>query len=164
MGSLEKIMNRIANISILISAVLIILIFLLINTEIVCRYFLGTSTLIADEYCGYFFAIAMYIGLCASIYNNKLIKIDLPGKWSDMTSKKIPRFIVGISAVMLNVILLIAIYHTFWTSWLFKSRSIQASMTLLAIPQSGVVVGVALMVLASVAILLRTFKGKGGSQ
>lgn len=158
---LGKWMNSIFKISIAVSAILVSLMFALINIEIVCRYFLGVSTLIGDEYCGYFFAVAMYLGLSYSIYHNKLLKIDLPGKWSEFTARRLPRFIVALSAVTLNGILLVAMYHTLWASWLFKSRSIQASRTFLAIPQSLVFVGIALMCLASVVLLFRAFKKAG---
>ncbi|MCH5276930.1 MAG: TRAP transporter small permease [Desulfovibrionaceae bacterium] len=164
MEILEKGMNLIAKISIAVSAILVSLIFALINVEIICRYFLGISTLIADEYCGYFFAVAMYLGLCYSIYHNRLLKIDLPGAWAEMTSRRTPRVIVALSAIALNGILLVAMYHTLWASWLFKSRSIQASRTLLAIPQAFVLAGIALMFLASVAILFRSFKKKEGEK
>lgn len=164
MEILEKGMNLVAKISIAVSAILVCLIFVLINVEIICRYFLHLSTLVADEYCGYFFAVAMYLGLCYSIYHNKLLKIDLPGKWTEMTSKRLPRVIVALSAIVLNGILLVAMYHTLWASWLFKSRSIQASRTLLAIPQGLVFAGIALMFIASVAILFRSFKKNEGEK
>ena len=137
------------------AAIMIALIFILINIEIFCRYVLNTSTLIADEYCGYLFAIAMYVGLSESIYNNKLIKIDLPGKWNIMISQPLPRIIVTFSGVVLNFLLLYAVTHTLWFSWLFKSRSIQVSKTLLFIPQTCVTLGVAIMCLASLFLFIR---------
>jgi TRAP-type C4-dicarboxylate transport system permease small subunit len=154
MAVYEKCMRWVVNLSLGTSATLIALIFILINTEIFLRYVLHISTMISDEYSAYFFAIAMYLGLVAGIYNNKLIRIDIPGKWTILTAKPLPRIIVSFSGMVLTFLLLFAITHTLWFSWLFKSRSIQVSKTLMFIPQACVTLGVALMCLASLYLFI----------
>ncbi|MCD8140146.1 MAG: TRAP transporter small permease [Planctomycetaceae bacterium] len=139
-----------------IAAVLIACIFIIINVEIVCRYAFNTSTLIADEYCGYLFAIAVYAGLSAGMYQDKLIKIDLPGAWAEFVKQPFVRMIVHLAALVLNSILLYAIWQTFSASLLFTSRSIQPSRTLLAYPQGAVVGGIALLFLVSLCQFVRS--------
>ena len=150
-----------------IAAVLVGLMFIIINLEIVCRYAFNTSTLIADEYCGYFFAIVVYTGLSSGLYQDKLIKIDLPGAWSRIVKKPCIRLVVHLATLVLNSILLWAIWQTFSASLLFKSRSIQASRTLLAYPQSVVVLALALLCLVSLCLVVRSawqclHPGEGG--
>ncbi|MCD8352491.1 MAG: TRAP transporter small permease [Planctomycetaceae bacterium] len=139
-----------------IAAVLIACIFIIINIEIVCRYAFNTSTLIADEYCGYFFAVAVYAGLSAGMYQDKLIKIDLPGAWAVFVRRPFIRMIVHLAALVLNTILFYAIWQTFAASLLFNSRSIQASRTLLAYPQGAVVAGIGLLFLVSLCQFVRS--------
>ena len=136
-----------------IAAVLVGLMFIIINLEIICRYVLNTSTLIADEYCGYFFAIAVYAGLSSGLYQDKLIKIELPGAWPRIVKKPCIRLVVHLAALVLNSILLRAIWQTFSASLLFKSRSIQASRTLLAYPQGAVVLALAMLCLVSLCLV-----------
>lgn len=138
-----------------IAAVLVALIFVIINVEIVCRYLFNTSTLMADEYCGYFFGIAVYAGLSSGLYQNKLIKIDLPGAWSSFVKKPFIQLLVHLAALLLNGIFLYAIWHTLSASLLFNSRSIQASRTLLAYPQGAVVGAIALLFVVSLCQFAR---------
>ncbi|MCL2001187.1 MAG: TRAP transporter small permease [Planctomycetes bacterium] len=139
-----------------IAAVLVGLMFVIINVEIVCRYIFNTSTLFADEYCGYFFAIAVYAGLSAGLRQEKLIKIDLPGRWSVFVKKPFVRMLISLAAVILNSILLYSVWLTFSTSLLFKSRSIQASRTLLAYPQGAVVLAIGILCLVSLWMFLQS--------
>lgn len=168
MWTMEKIVRAATVFAAGVAALLFALIFLLVNAEIFCRYALNTSTLIADEYCGYFFAIAVYAGLNASLYQDKLLKIDLTGAWSVFVAKPLPRLIVSLATAVLNTILFYAVWQTFSASVLFNSRSIQPSRTLLAFPQAGVTIGIGLLCLVSLFLFARTLwsitrKDKGGA-
>ena len=166
MDILEKAIRGLTVFAAGIAALLFAFIFVLVNAEIFCRYVLHTSTLLADEYCGYFFAIAVYAGLNASMYQDKLLKIDLPGAWSLFVRKPVPRLIVSFATASLNAILFYSIWQTFSASLLFNSRSIQPSRTLLAYPQGAVTIGIGLLCLVSLFMFIRTVwnvagKGKG---
>jgi TRAP-type C4-dicarboxylate transport system permease small subunit len=152
---LDKTVKLLVGAAAVIAALLFAAIFLLVNVEIFCRYILNTSTLLADEYGGYFFAVAVYTGLNHSLYHDRLLKIDLPGAWATFVNKPIPRLIVTACTATLNVILLYAIWQTFSASVQFGSRSIQASRTPLAYPQGGVTFGIALLALVSLFLLIR---------
>lgn len=163
MEKVERIIRVSAEVAAGIAALCLALIFLLINAEIFWRYVLRSSTLIADEYCGYLFAIAVYAGLSASLYQDKLIKIDMPGRWATFVAMPVPRLIVSLATAALNAVLFYAIWQTFSASVAFNSRSIQPSHTLLAYPQAAVTIGIGLLCLVSLFLfvrVLRSFFGK----
>lgn|SRR5690625_1295085 len=125
--------------------------FVLINVEIVCRYIFSTSTLIADEYSAYFFATMVYLGLSQAIFEDKNIKIDVPGGWRRLVSCTPIRFVLGVVICSFNAVLVYAMYLTVSTSVLFNSKSIQASRTLLAYPQFAVLAALVIVLLVTVA-------------
>lgn len=141
-----------------LASVLLLVIFVLINLEVICRYLFGTSTLVADEYSAYCFAAMAYLGLTHSLHHNRLIKVDLPQGWHGFTESRPVRLFVAALGVLLNFTLLYALFLTVSMSWKFQSRSIQPSQTLLAYPQAVVLLGLALATLTALLIFLRTFK------
>jgi len=154
----DKILDWLTKGMVALGVLLVACMFVLINVEIFCRYVLSTSTLLADEYCSYFFAVVAYAGLSYALYNDKLIKIDLPGAWSRLISKPFLRLLKDSAAVVLNSILLYAIWQTFSLSLLFQSRSIQPSRTLLAYPQGVVMACIALLCLISICMFVKTLR------
>ena len=152
---LERWAARIAAASMATSSALLVAMFLLINIEIAFRYILGSSTLIADEFASYMFAALVYLGLNHAIFYEKLIAIDLPGRWRRFTSHPGTRLFVAACGLTLNAILLYASTLTLLSNIRFKSRSIQYSTTLIAIPQSIVVVGLVLACIAFIVLIFR---------
>jgi TRAP-type C4-dicarboxylate transport system permease small subunit len=161
---LERWTARIAAASMVISSALLVGMFLLINAEISFRYILGSSTLIADEFASYMFAALVYLGLNHAIFHEKLIAIDLPGRWQRFTSHPGTRLFVAVCGLTLNAILLYASTLTLLSNVRFKSRSIQYSTTLIAIPQSVVVVGLVLACVACIALVFRVRHSRMGPE
>lgn len=154
-GALERWAGYVAAASSVVSAALLLGMFGLINLEIALRYVFNTSSLVADEYAGYMFAGLVYLGLNQAIHSEKLIAIDMPGIWGRMMDHPAMRLFRAALMLGLNLVLVYAAVLTLKTSMRFESRSIQYSKTLLAIPQSVVVIGLALACFASLALLVR---------
>lgn len=127
----------------------------LVNVEIVSRYAFGTSTLVADEYAAYGFALMVYLGMVHAVHHDTLIRIDIPGRWSTFVARRGPRLFGALVTLALNVVLLYALILTLAASVRFQSRSIQVSKTLLAWPQGLVVAAVALLVVVSAVALVQ---------
>jgi len=154
-GPLDRWVGLIGRISSAISATLLLGMFALINVEVATRYILRSSTLLADEYAGYMFAALVFLGMNQAIHSEKLITIDLTGRWGSLMNGSVMRFIKALLLLGLNLMLLYAATLTLMMSIRFQSRSIQYSKTILAYPQSIVVAGLVLASIAAFALLLR---------
>lgn len=159
-GRLDRWAGAIATVSSAIAAVLLLGMFVLINVEVATRYLFGGSTLVADEYAGYMFSALVFLGMNQAIHAEKLITIDLTGRWGTLMASSVMRFVRACLILGLNLALLYAATLTLMMSMRFQSRSIQYSKTLLAYPQSLVVLGLGLACLASIALMLRVRKSR----
>jgi TRAP-type C4-dicarboxylate transport system permease small subunit len=117
--------------------VLLVLVVVLINVEIVLRYFFGSSTLIADEYSGYMFTWMSLLGFGYALQSGQFLRVEafvdrlhgMPREWVEL--------IGSIAGFAVAVISTYACFKTFGASWRFDTRSIQPSATPLWIPQIG---------------------------
>lgn len=157
-GRLDRWAGLVARISSGIGAALLLGMFVLVNVEVAARYLLNTSTLVADEYAGYMFVVLVFLGMNHAIHAEKLITIDLPGRWGALMARPAMRFARACLMLGLNVVLLYSAWLTLSLSIRFQSRSIQYSKTLFAYPQSLIVLGLALACLACLALMLRALK------
>jgi len=154
-SAFERWAVKIGQASMIMSSALLVGMFVLINVEVGFRYILGSSTLLADEYAGYMFAALVYFALNHAILSGKLIAIDLPGSWHRFTAHPGTRLFIAGCTFLLNAMLLYAATLTLLANIRFQSRSISYSKTLLALPQSLVVIALALACIASIALLVR---------
>lgn len=155
---LNRVADGVARLSLASASLLVAAIAVLVNVEIVSRYALGTSTLIADEYAAYGFALMVYLGMVHAVHHDALIRIDIPGRWSAFVARRGPRLFGAIVTLVLNVVLLYALALTLVASLRFQSRSIQVSKTLIAWPQGLVVVAVALLVVVSAVAVVHAVR------
>jgi TRAP-type C4-dicarboxylate transport system permease small subunit len=138
-----------------LSALLLVALLALINVEILGRYFFSYSTLIADEYCGYFYA---WIVLLGGVH---LLRSD---RYLTMTSvlDRLPPFgqnLIGILGALVGLavcaVSLKSTVDLVWTSYSFGARSGQPSATPIAYPQLAMPIGYLLLCLAYIEELLR---------
>jgi TRAP-type C4-dicarboxylate transport system permease small subunit len=131
-----------------LSAVLLIALLVLINVEVLGRYFFNYSTLIADEYGGYLYAWMVLLG------GVHLLRSD---RYLTMTAviDRLPPFVqssIGILSALVGlavcVVSLISTVALVWTSFRFGTRSGQPSGTIVAYPQIAMPLGYALLCLA----------------
>ena len=107
----------------------------LINVEIVARYLLNTSTLIADEYSGYLFVWSTLLGFGYALQNGQFLRVE-------SVVVRLGRRLQAASEILAaSVGLVVALVCTYATgtllmaAWRFGTLSIQPSATALWLPQ-----------------------------
>jgi len=144
-AQLGKFFDRLGDILVAVSAVMLLLMVALMGVEIGYRTLFKASTQIADEYSGYLFT---FMTLCCFLYaqrSDRFLRVDaLRNRWS-------PRVRAGADGIAslltaaLTTVLLYATWATFRASVEFNAVSIQPSQTPLYLPQVIMPVGFALL-------------------
>ena len=131
-----------------LSAILFVALVVLIMVEIIGRSFFDYSTMLADEYSGYFYLAAIFLGLAYTFNEEGHIRISIV---TSRLSSSIKRWVDIFAGVMALSILLFALYY----SWHFMMESKEMEMlsegvseTPLYLTQIPLVVGLALFALA----------------
>jgi TRAP-type C4-dicarboxylate transport system permease small subunit len=138
-----------------ISSTFFVLLVSLIMVEIIGRSFFDYSTMLADEYSGYFYLASVFFGLAYTFNEKGHIRINiLVGNLNEKLSRLIDIF----AGVMAIAIMLFALYY----SWLFmmsaknmEMLSESVSETPLYLTQIPMVAGIALFIFALVAFTLK---------
>jgi TRAP-type C4-dicarboxylate transport system permease small subunit len=131
-----------------LSCFFLALMFALTNVEVIGRYVVGYSTLIAEEYVSYFLVWMTFLGYAATCRGGHFIRVQL------VLDKVSPRFrdilqsLAAFVSCVLCVVLTYCVADTTLLSYRFKSISLQVSQTPLVIPQA--IMPVAMGVLAVV--------------
>lgn len=142
---LRRALDLVSQVLLGIAILVLVLIFALMNTEIVTRYVFGRSTLIADEYTGYGFAILILAGFMYAHRTGALLRVDfgvnlLRGRWR--TGSLV---LASVASAGLATFSAYAGYRAWALSWLFNSSSSFTSATPLWIPQIAMPIGFALL-------------------
>jgi len=145
---LETLNRRLSTAGAILSALLIVALVVLIMVEIIGRSFFDYSTMLADEYSGYFYLAAIFLGLAYTFNQEGHIRISIV---TSRLSDSIKRWVDVLAGTMTLVILLFALYY----SWDFMVESKEMEMlsegvseTPLYLTQIPIVIGLALFVLA----------------
>lgn len=131
-----------------VSAAMLLLMMVLLGVEIGDRALFKSSTQIADEYSGYLFT---WMTMCCFLYAQRADRFLRVDSLRTRLSPKRRALVDGIAAVLaaaLTAILVYATWSTFRASVQFSAVSIQPSQTPLAIPQSIMPIGLALLTIA----------------
>jgi len=138
-----------------LSSLLIIALVILITVEIVGRSFFDYSTMLADEYSGYFYLALVFLGLAYTFDEGGHIRISII---TSRLSRRGQRWADILAATLTLGILLFALYY----SWNFMVESKEMEMlsegvseTPLYLTQIPMVVGLALFALSVLAFLIR---------
>jgi len=138
-----------------LSALLIVALVVLIMVEIIGRSFFDYSTMLADEYSGYFYLAAIFLGLAYTFNEEGHIRIRIV---TDRLGRSAKRWVDILAGLMALTILLFALYY----SWDFMVESKEMEMlsegvseTPLYLTQIPIVVGLTLFALATLTFVLR---------
>jgi len=141
-----------------LSALLVIALVVLITIEIVGRSFFDYSTMLADEYSGYFYLASIYFGLAYTFQEGGHIRIRIV---TDRLGRRAKRWADILAGILLLAMLLFALVY----SWRFMYESYEMEMvsegvseTPLYLTQIPIVVGLALFAIAVVAFLLKRIR------
>jgi TRAP-type C4-dicarboxylate transport system permease small subunit len=141
-------LDRLGEVLLALSALMLLLMLALMGTEIVTRALLRTSTQVSDEYSGYLFTWMTMAGFYYAQRSDRFLRVDsLRGRLSPR-ARAAADAVTSLLGATLIAVLLYATWATFRTSIAFDSRSIQPSQTLLWIPQLVMPAGLALLLVA----------------
>lgn len=145
---LGKALDRLGDVFVAMSAVMLLLMMVLLGLEIGDRALFKSSTQIADEYSGYLFT---WLTMCCFLYaqrTDRFLRVDSLRKRFSPRVRAVVDGIAALLAATLTLILVYATWSTFRMSMQFGSVSIQPSQTLLSIPQVIMPIGLALLTIA----------------
>ncbi len=133
------------------------MVFVLMNVEILSRTLLGVSTLVADEYAGYGFALTITAGLTYAHRSDALLRVDFG-------IDRMPRWLRAVSLGLASLLGFTAAgfaayvgYKVWALSWLFDSASAFASSTPLWLPQAAIPLGFGVLALSFAEDFLSRF-------
>ena len=152
--------DRIADIGMWIAMGCLFVMVLLINVEVIARYFLNLSTLISDEYSAYLFVGCSFLGFAYAFRKGNFLRVNtLIGRLPPSSFKyfHLASLFLGF---LFSAILTYELIKLPYTSYLYNSKSIQPSSTPLFIPQLILPIGMASMTLAFLNDFILAFLGK----
>ncbi len=138
-----------------LSALLMLALLVLMNVEIFARYLFGKSTLIADEYAGYFYAWIVLLGAVHLLRSDKYLTVTLLTDRLSPRAKNIAAIFAGLIGLGVSLVSLSSTFSIVQQTWMFGTKSMQPSATPLIYPQAAMLVGYALLSLAYIEEILR---------
>jgi TRAP-type C4-dicarboxylate transport system permease small subunit len=138
-----------------LSALLMLALLVLMNVEIFARYLFNRSTLIADEYSGYFYAWIVLLGAVHLLRSDKYLTVTLLTDRLSPRAQNVAAIFAGLIGLGVSVVSLSSTYSIVQQTWMFGTRSMQPSATPLIYPQAAMLVGYSLLSLAYVEEILR---------
>ena len=141
-----------------LSVLLLAILLVLMNVEVVGRYLVGYSTLIADEYGGYIYTWIVLLGAVHLLRSDKYLTMTVLTK-QYLRLQTLFGLVSAAVGLAVSVVSLYAAFSLVRNSALFGARSIQPSSTPLVFPQAILPVGYGLLCLAYVEEILRRLLG-----
>ena len=142
-----------------VSGAMLLALLILMNVEIVARYVFGKSTLLADEYGGYFYAWIVLLGSVHLLRSDKYLTVTLLTDRLSPRGRNVAAIFAGIVGLGVSIVSLWSAFAIVQQSWMFGTRSMQPSSTPLIYPQSALLIGYGLLSLAYVEEILRRLFG-----
>ena len=138
-----------------VASLLFVALVVLIMVEIIGRSFFDYSTMLADEYSGYFYLAAIFFGLAYTFNQEAHIRITII---TSRLSNSVKRWVDIFAGLITLVMLLFVLYY----SWLFMIDSKEMEMlsenvseTPLYLTQIPISIGIALFVFAVFVFVFR---------
>jgi TRAP-type C4-dicarboxylate transport system permease small subunit len=142
-----------------LSALLMLALLVLMNVEVFARYLFGKSTLIADEYAGYFYAWIVLLGAVHLLRSDKYLTVTLLTDRFSPRARNRAAIFAGLIGLGVSLVSLSSTFSIVQQTWMFGTRSMQPSATPLIYPQAALLVGYGLLSLAYVEEILRRTLG-----
>jgi TRAP-type C4-dicarboxylate transport system permease small subunit len=157
--AMDGVMERLSRAGRNVSSVFLLLMVILINTEVLGRYFFGFSTLICDEYSAYLFVGCTFLGFVYSFRQGHFLRVSilvdrLPAKIRSILHLIAAFLGFGISAVVTYEVAMLTL-----VSISFNSVSIQPSATPLWLPQTLMPLGMGALALLFLNEGIQTLSG-----
>ncbi|MER2534073.1 MAG: TRAP transporter small permease [Rhizobiaceae bacterium] len=141
-----------------LAGVALVAICVLVMTEIIARNVFGTSTMIADEMCGYLNVAVVFLGLAYTMQQGGFIRVEL---LYHNFAGRMKRFADALSVLLSFSYICIVLYYMakyMLFSYQNNIRSAELTQTPLFIPQAVLVLGACLLAIYLLKYILSRFR------
>jgi TRAP-type C4-dicarboxylate transport system permease small subunit len=159
MNGLGRVLRMCEGLALKVSGVMLLALLVLMNVEIVARYVFSTSTLLADEYGGYFYAWIVLLGSVHLLRSDKYLTVTLLTDRLSPGGRNVAAIFAGLIGLGVSLVSLSSTFSIVHQTWMFSTRSMQPSATPLIYPQAAMLIGYSLLSLAYVEEILRRLLG-----
>jgi TRAP-type C4-dicarboxylate transport system permease small subunit len=146
MEKLERVLNIVKKWTLNLAMLALAVMTSLVGIEVFLRMF-KTSTLIADEYSGYFMVVIIFLGAIASFSDGKFVQMTALKEKFSKNLNIFFDFIFKIILIGYLCFLGVFIWEMNWNSIKFDSRSFSVMRTPLYIPQLFMSIGLLLFII-----------------
>ncbi|RXJ90498.1 C4-dicarboxylate ABC transporter permease [Arcobacter sp. CECT 8983] len=157
MSFISNFIDKLTKFGAYLSAFILVALVSLILIEIFIRAFFDMSTMIADEYSGYFYLASIFFGLAYTFSSDSHIRINII---TSRLSKKTNNKIDILAAVITLAVLAFALYRTIlftYDSYELQMLSENVSETPLYLTQLAMPIGITMFMLAVVLFIFKGF-------
>ncbi|RXK07113.1 TRAP transporter small permease subunit [Halarcobacter bivalviorum] len=157
MGFISNFIDKLTKMGAYLSAFILVSLVSLILIEIFIRSLFDMSTMIADEYSGYFYLASIFFGLAYTFSSDSHIRINII---TSRLSKKANRKIDILAALITLAVLAFALYRTAlftYDSYSLEMLSENVSETPLYLTQLAMPIGITMFMLAVVLFIFKGF-------
>lgn len=157
MNFISNFIDKLTKTGAYLSAFILVALVSLILIEIFIRGFFDMSTMIADEYSGYFYLASIFFGLAYTFSKDSHIRINII---TSRLSKKINKKIDILAALITLAVLAFALYRTIlftYDSYDLEMLSENVSETPLYLTQLAMPIGITMFMLAVVLFIFKGF-------
>ena len=127
----------------------------LVTLEIALRTFVGISTQISDEVCGYLNVAAIYFGLAMSLKDGSYVRVEPIYERLTGRAGLAVRWVIVLASLAYMVVAIVIMWRYIGYNFRIGIASTSFSRTPLWIPQVPILIGSVLLVLQLAAFLLR---------
>jgi len=160
MRSIARAAERLATLSGWVAGFLLLLTTGLILFEIALRQFFGRSTLIAEEYSGYFMAGIVYLAAAYTLHKGEHIRVGLLRERLDAAWQRRLDLLAGALGLVFATLLVWALANQTLDAWRYGTRSFLPSRTPLVYPYAVALAGAAVLWTGFLAFILRRLMGE----
>ena len=157
--SVQRWLDALSRVLLAFSNVLLVLLFLLINAEILLRTTFGRSTLISDEYSGYTLCWLTLAGFLFAMRTDSFLRVGFIVERATGVWRRGLEALAALGGLFISCVAAYASVVLTQTTWRFNTISSQFSETPLYIPQSVMALSFVLLAIAYAVQLLVTILG-----
>lgn len=158
MQKLKKATDQLAKISNVMGATCIVAMTLLITLEIILRSFFDSSTLISDEYSGYFMVFITYWGAVTAFHSGNFVRVEAIFNHFPEKVQRILNQVYEFLFLVFNSYICFFFFQTFKNVYTHHSLSISISRTPLWIPYGICWLGILIFELYLILAMISNFK------
>lgn len=158
MNFFQKISNKLSDLGMYLAVLVLVALTLLILVEVLGRAIFDYSTMIADEYSGYFLLALSFLGFAYTLKEQGHIRINLLTSKLNKKAKKIMAIVAGILGVGTVIYALVYSIDATLEAKELEMLSEAVSQTPIYLTQIPVCVGLSILAIALLAFVAKRIK------